>query len=328
MKKQLIQLSVAVAFATVSTLAGQAQTPKDPHSITVKGIALNPEGIEYDKNDQTFLLSSLNAAPIIKVKKDGTYKPFTHGEKFPLSTAGLQIDYKRNRLLVASFNGTELMDNDPKTKGVSFLRIYDLKTGALEKEVDLSSLAPEAAAYFANDIAVDAAGNAYITDWYAGLIYKVDTEGKASIFWKNNSGIAGGPNGIDFHPDGYLLTSVIHVSDKGIYDTHGLVKIPIDKPSASTTVTITDAAFAGFDGMLITPQGKVIGVTNNGKTAGGNMFIELATKDDYASAQVTRAKPITPSTTVALTPLNETYVINQDFSDNFKKTWRIEKISF
>jgi len=74
----------------------QAETITYPKTITINGVAQNPEGIEYDKNDHTFLLSSLNAAPIIKVNLDGTYKPFTSGEKFPLSTAGLQIDYKHN----------------------------------------------------------------------------------------------------------------------------------------------------------------------------------------------------------------------------------------
>jgi len=329
MKKKLIQISLITALSIVDSLAkDNTQTIKHPNTITIEGIALNPEGIEYDKNDKTFLLSSLNAIPITKVSLNGTYKPFTSGEKFPLSTAGLQIDYKRNRLLVASFNGTEMMDNDPKTKGVSFLRIYNLKTGVLEKEINLSSLAPEADAYFANDIAVDSAGNAYITDWYAGLIYKVDVEGNPSIFWKNSSGIAGGPNGIDFHQDGYLLVSIIKVNDKGIYEKHGLVKVPLDNPNASSNVAITNTAFGGFDGMVITPKGKVIGVTNNRKTGGGNTLIELTSKDNWKSAKVTQTKTITPSTTVTLTAEDESYVINQDFSDNFKKKWTIERIEF
>ena len=88
-----------------------------PEKLTIKGLAQNPEGIEFDKNDNTFLLSSLNAKPIIKVNLDGTFKAFTSGEKFPLSTTGLQVDYKENRLLVAGFNGTELFDGDSRTKG-------------------------------------------------------------------------------------------------------------------------------------------------------------------------------------------------------------------
>ena len=174
------------------------------------------------------MLSSINASPIIKANLDGTYKSFTSGEKFPLSTAGLEIDYKRNRLLVACFNGTELMDGNPNTKGAAFLRIYNLKTGIIEKDINLSGLLPDASAYFANDIAVDDKGNVYITDWYARVVYKVDTDGNPSVFWKNETGIPSGTNGIDFHSDGYLLVSLVSVNEKGLYANYGLVKIPSD----------------------------------------------------------------------------------------------------
>ncbi len=320
-----ISLILIAAISATSAIATSSTEVKFPDAIKIEGIALNPEGIEYDKNDHTFLLSSLNASLITKVNLDGTFKPFTSGEKFPLSTAGLQIDYERNRLLVAGFNGLEVMDKDPKTKGVSYLRVYDLKTGVITQDINLSSLAPEASSYFANDIAVDNKGNVYISDWFAHLIYKVDTNGKPSIFWKNNSGIEGGPNGLDFHPDGYLLVSIIN---DGTYSKHGLVKIPLNDPKLSTKVAVSDSKFSGFDGMVINSKGNIIGVTNNGKAPGGNMLIELSGSKDWKSAKVINSKSITTSTTVAVTPDNKHYVINQDFSDNFKKTWRIEQVKF
>ncbi len=299
-----------------------------PKIIKIEGIALNPEGIEFNKNDNTFLLSSLNATPITKVKLDGSYKPFTGGEKFPLSTAGIQIDYKNNRLLAAGFNGTELMDGDPKTKGTAFLRVYNLKTGMIEKDINLSSLAPNANAYFANDIAIDNNGNAYISDWYAGLIYKVDSNGNPSIFWKNKTEIKGGPNGLDFHPDGYLLVSLLNVNKKGLYSDYGLVKIPVNNPMETKVVTISDTKFTGFDGMIFNKKGNIVGVTNNGKTPGGNVLIELNSKNNWNTAQVINNKDIKPSTTVAIAPNSKYFVINQDFSNNMAKTWTIEQIEF
>lgn len=297
-----------------------SETTKFPESIEIKGIKQNPEGIEFDKNDNTFLLSSLNATPIIKVNLDGTFKAFTSGEKFPLSTAGLQIDYKRNRLLVAGFNGTELMDKDPKTKGTAFLRVYNLKTGAIEKDINLSSLLPDANMYFANDVAIDDKGNAYITDWYANAIYKVDEEGNPSVFWKNNSSVKGGPNGIDFHKDGYLLVSLLNVSEKGLYTNYGLAKIPVKDANLSSIVNISNPKFTGFDGMVIKTNGNIVGVTNNGTSPGGNTLIELAGNNAWESADVINSKAINASTTVAVTPNDENFVINQDFSDNFKET--------
>lgn len=299
-----------------------------PDTVTLKGIALNPEGIEYDKRDKTFLLSSINAIPITKVDFNGTHTPFTSGEKFPMSTAGLQIDRKNNRLLAATFNGLELMDNNDSTKGASHLRVYNLKTGVLEQDIPLSSLAPKANVYFANDIAIDEKGNAYVSDWYANVIYKVNLKGEATLFWENTSGIAGGPNGLDFHKDGYLLISLLKVNDKGLYSNYGLVKIPVDDSKSAKKVTISDPKFTGFDGMVINDKGNVIGVTNNGKMPGGNSLIELSGEKDWSTAKVINSKSITPSTTVTITPEHKNYVINQDFTNNFSKTWRIERIEF
>ena len=299
-----------------------------PKTINIKDIAQNPEGIEFNKNDNTFLLSSLNAGPILKVNLDGTYKPFTSGEQFPMSSAGLQIDYKNNRLLVASFNAMELYDKNPKTKGISNLRIYDLKSGVLKKDIHLSSLAPDAEAYFANDIAVDKKANAYITDWYASIVYKVDIDGNASVFWKNETGIPSSPNGIDVHPDGFLLVSILKVNEKGLYADYGLVKVPLNNPKAAQTVKFENSGFTGFDGMVINAKGNAIGVTNDGKTPGGNTLMELSSKDGWKSAKVVNSKSIKASTTVAITPKKMNYVINQDFSNNDAKNWTIERIEF
>ena len=311
-----------------TTISGKKEEVKLPELIKLTGIAQNPEGIEFDKTDNTFLLSSINAGPIIKVNQDGTYKAFSSGEKFPLSTAGLEIDYKRNRLLVAGFNGTELMDNDPKTKGTAFLRIYNLKTGVIEKDINLSGIFPEASAYFANDIAVDRKGNVYITDWYARVVYKVDLDGNPSVFWKNETGIQAGANGIDFNSDGYLLISLLTVNEKGLYDNYGLVKIPVNDAKSAKLVNFKDKGFTGFDGMVVKSNGNIIGVTNNGTSPGGNTLIELSSNDNWSSAKIINSKSITASTTVAVTTNNKNYVINQDFTQPMKEDWTIEQIKF
>lgn len=331
----LIKSCLGVVMATVvASYAKEADVKHNirgdfPKSITINGIAQNPEGIEFNKKESTFLLSSLNAMPIIKVNLDGTYKAFSSGEKFPLSTAGLQIDYKRDRLLVAGFNGLELMDNNAQTKGASFLRVYNLTTGMLEKDINLNYLVPDAQAYFANDIALDDNGNAYISDWYARVIYKVDVDGKATLFWKNTTGIPSGPNGIDFHKDGYLLVSLLNVDQhSGLYRDFALVKISLNNPTSTTIVDVKTSAFSGFDGMVLKDDGKLVGVTNNQKTAGGNTLIQLKSDDDWRSAKLVNTKAITTSTTVAITKKGENYVINQDFMQPKATNWKIQRIDF
>jgi len=225
------------------------------------------------------------------------------------------------------FNGTELMDKDPKTKGTAFLRVYNLKTGQLEKDINLASLVPDASAYFANDIAIDDEGNAYVSDWYARVIYKIDTSGKATLFWKNNTDINSGPNGLDFK-DGFLLVSLLSVSDKGLYENYGLVHIPVNDAKAAKVVHFKNDGYHGFDGMVMKDNGNIVGVTNDGKNPGGNTLLELTSKDNWQNAEVVHSKAIKASTTVAVTPENQNYVIHQDFTKNMAKTWVIEQIQF
>jgi len=327
--RKLSGMLLLVTMSVTSVMAAPATTSQFPEAIKLSNVAQNPEGIEYDKRDHTFLLSSLNAAPVLKVNFDGTFKPFTKGEKFPLSTAGLQIDYKHNRLLVAGFNGMALMDKKPETKGTAHLRIYDLDTGAIEKDINLSAIAPaDSEAFFANDIAVDLQGNAYISDWYANVIYKVSLDGKPSLFWENKTTVSGGPNGLDYHPDGYLLVSLLSVDQKGLYSNYGLVKVPVDRPDSAKLVDINEPGFTGFDGMVINQQGHVVGITNNAKEPGGNMLLELSGNKDWESAVIENTKGITKSTTVAITPENKKYVINQDFSNSSSLEWVIESVGF
>jgi len=294
-----------------------------PPSITLNAPAQGPEGIEYDQNTQSFLLSSVNGLPIIKVDFDGTVMSFANGEAFPLSTAGLHIDNTRNRLLAAAFNGLEAFDTLATTVGQSNLRIYDLETGLLEQDILLSDLSPGAFGYFANDLAVDDAGNVYVSDWFANVIYRVDINNNASLFWENPN-LSAWPNGMDFHPDGYLLVSLINDN----YSEYGFVKIPIVNPQDAQNVVIPGNGFSGFDGMVINEKGNVIGVTNDGTNPGGNLLIELMSSDDWVTASIVNSRSITPSTTVAIIPNDEYYVINQDFQNNSADEWTIEKIEF
>ena len=83
---------------------------KFPNTITVKGLAQNPEGIEYNKNDKTFLLSSLNAAPISKVSLDGTFKAFTKEEmlrilEIAMRDTQINLEDEAKEYLISSSSG-------------------------------------------------------------------------------------------------------------------------------------------------------------------------------------------------------------------------------
>ena len=76
----------------------------------------------------------------------------------------------------------------PSLKGVgtgqAMLGVYDLSTGNRIEMIDLASTiegAPADMGHFANDVAVAADGTAYVTDTFAGVIYRVDADYQAEV---------------------------------------------------------------------------------------------------------------------------------------------------
>jgi len=306
---------LAIAFCILG-ISGCKDDPEDPdpeivfpQEVTVEFENLRPEGIEYNKNNNTFLLGSLTMGNVIEVDFEGNYINFTNDESLQAS-AGIHIDYEGDRLLVTSFDPSAFAGG----KSIAALNIYKLSTKEKIDEVSFLELVPDAIFVTPNDITVDAAGNVYITDFLGNVIYKVDQNYEAGIFMKE--GILNGPNGIDFHPDGYLLVSNLRAGQ--------LLKIPTDKPADAAIVEINDDLFSGMDGMVYKTDGKLVGVTSF------ETLVELNSSDNWVTATVENSKALSsPGTTVAVTPEGKQYalltdVVNQSIFTN----WVIELIEF
>ncbi len=262
--------------------------------ITIERMALFPEGIEYDAGQDRFLVSSLGEGTIFEVSGDGEPTPFIEDPDVA-SSVGIQIDAERNRLLVVSSNTFLFMD--PTLPFNAELAAYDLETGERLFFTDLAALS-EDAPNVANDVAVDADGNAYITDSLSPVIYKVDVDGEASIFWEDELFDGEGAprlNGITYHEDGYLLAPV----DGGLY------KIPVDDPAAMTEV-ILDAPIPAADGIILHPDGRLIAVQGQLATV-----TALESNDEWATAStvgIAQTDPMGTATTAAIRD-DEVYVV-------------------
>ncbi|MFC6224128.1 SMP-30/gluconolactonase/LRE family protein [Hymenobacter artigasi] len=237
-----------------------AAEPAAPARISVPQPALSPEGIQYDEANKRFYVSSRTKGTIGTVRDDSTYTEFGKDSRL-ISTIGLNLDAGRQRLLAAvSDNGFNPSVVNAPTKGkLAALAIFNTGTGALTSYVDLGGLRPTGA-HFANDIAVDKDGNAYITDSMSPIIYKVDLQGNATVFLENaqlSGGTGFGLNGIVYHPDGYLLTA--KTSDGTLF------KVPISNPAGFTTVSKAQS-LVGADGLLLTDPTTLLVVAGNQRT--------------------------------------------------------------
>lgn len=245
-----------------------------PSQVTFTQAGLYPEGTQYDATNRHFLVSSQTAGHIGQVGDDGIYSHFADDAQL-VSTIGLRLDTDYNRLLVAvSDPGYNTARTSAATlRKLAAVAIFNPSTGAKTGYVDLGGLRPTAA-HFANDLAVDAQGNIYVTDSFAPIIYKVDTKGVASVFLEDAALAAPagkfGLNGIVYHPNGYLIVTK---TDEG-----ALLKVPLTNPASLKKITATGLNLTGDDGLQLIDNTTLLVVCN----AQGQV-LRLNSADDFGS---------------------------------------------
>ncbi len=255
-------------------ILGDDQDQKDlPKQIVLTQPGLFPEGIEFNPNTEQFLVSSLTQGTIGTVSDKGKYEPFVEDEDL-VATIGIQVDELRQRLLVCN--------SDPFNANLAALGIYDLRSGGRIAYADLGAVSgnPDAP-HFANDVAVDLAGNAYVTDSFYPVIYKVDREGNASVFLQDAafqpSAGAFGLNGIVYHPLGYLIAA--------FSETGTLYKIPLDDPEDFTEIEV-NMPLGSPDGLYLSSDLQTLLVVNNAGGSPSGQVLALESDNLWETATV------------------------------------------
>lgn len=259
--------SMAPASSTMSAAPGL------PDTISFTKDALYPEGVEYDADNNRFLVTSLREGIVGTVTPDGKYNVLFKDDHM-VSAIGIRLDKERDRVLVCNSDPGVSIHTKPETQGkLAGLAVFQLSSGNLIKYIDLASLS-EGGGHFCNDIALDSNGVAYVTDSFSPILYKVDTDYNASIFMENDkfAGEGFGLNGIVVKDD-YLLVAK--------YNDGTLLKFPLDDPQKFSQVTL-EATYPGADGLLWAADGSLILIAN----ATTNKVIKLTSDDNWASAKV------------------------------------------
>ena len=263
-----------------------------------------PEGIAYDKATNVYYVSSARLGHIGKVTPEGSYS-ILYPDSNLKSTYGVKVHPDGKRLFVCAGDANYSKYTSPATRMMmARLIILDLKTGKKLSDIDLSTLVP--GKHFPNDIAFDRQNNAYITDSYAGTIYKVTDDGKASVFAKDDlfktEGV--GLNGIAFHPNGYLI---VDNSAKG-----QLYKVELKNPKDVKKVAI-DQYFLGADGLILSDKNTLTMVVNGGT----NKIFQLSSNDNWQSAKISASTLVTDRFTYPSTATqngNDIWVMNTQFN--------------
>ena len=246
---------------------------KMPKSVWIDKSGLYPEGLEYNEDTNSFLVTSLKEGSVGQVDSKGNYTRLVDDANL-ISAIGIRVDVKRNRILVANSDPGVSIKTSPITqKKIAGLGIYNLSDGKLVKYVNLSALLPKDA-HFANDIALDKKdGTVYVTDSFSPVIYKVSPEGEASIFIRDER----------FTGDGFNLNGIVLYKDYLVVAKHNdgsLYKIPLAHPENITEVKVAQK-FPGADGLIKMGNHNLAVISNGSKTV-----YNLQSNDDFQTANV------------------------------------------
>lgn len=245
--------------------------------LTVRRPALYPETIEFNSKDHKFLLSSFREGAIYEVDNAGIATVLVDDPRL-CSVLGIAVDAPRNRLwAVNSDLGSSVKPSAAGPKKLAGVGIYDLTSG---KPIDYVDLTPVASGpHLMNGIALDAAGNAYVTDSFSPVIYKIDSHAAPSVFLRDErfAGEGINLNGLIVHPDGYLL--VIKKSDGTLF------KVPLDQPSHFSEVSIPEH-LTGGDGVTLIGKKDLVVIANRTPGTSSNSAFSLSSDDDWKTAKV------------------------------------------
>jgi sugar lactone lactonase YvrE len=281
-------------------------TPDQPTArIEFNASETYPEGIAYDSASDVYFVSSARLGSVGKVTPAGVYSSLINDPSFK-STYGVKVhpDGKRLFVCVSDANYSKFTSPDTRKKMTRLIGI-DMTTGKKMDDIDLSKLVQ--GNHFANDLTFDDQKNAYVTDSFSNVIYKVTPGGQASVLADSpmfkTEGI--GLNGIVYHSAGYLLT----VSS----GTGAIYKIDL-KNSKNISKVAIDQFFVNGDGLLLTGNQKLVIVQNGGS----DKIYELTSEDNWSSAKLSASTLAAdrftyPST--ATMAKDKVWIMNAKFSE-------------
>ncbi|WP_344134158.1 hypothetical protein [Luedemannella flava] len=284
-------LTAAAAGAAATLLPARAATAAHPSAtglLQTTAPSLHPEGIAWDPLRRAYLVSSVRHGTVSVVGLDGCVRTLIADDRM-ISTLGVHVDARRGRVLVAFADiGVGTRSTPATMYASSGLGIFDLATGRARAVVPLTEIP---GGHVANDIAIDPAGNAYVTDTASDGVYRVDPAGRATVLAQDArlANPTAGLNGIVHHPGGFLLAVSHATGELWRIGLGGQVRqVALDRP------------LVGGDGLVALPDGTLVAVTNGVLTGGDDAVRTLRGGPGWATARTThRVAPwpdATPST--------------------------------
>lgn len=283
-------------LAMLNACASGLSSGTGPDRIVAERGGFIPEGIEYDRSRGRFLVGSIADGTIYEVAPDGSLISTIVSTDLHASV-GIEVDESRDVLLVAN-------SNTAAANGAAELGVFNLATGEQLAMVDLTEGIPNKPAgtsHFANDVAVSAAGTAFVTDSRMKIVYKVDRYYRPSVLLDLGADSEFGLNGIEYHPSGVLILASPA--------TEQLIRVPVDNPQRWAVIDL-DFPATGGDGLVWAADGSLAVISNN-----RSRVTKYQSDDNWRSARLTGMASYPGQSTTGAAVGEDIYVVHPHFSD-------------
>ncbi len=283
----VLSLSGLTALACTSTVRSVDSTKKP---IVFHAQDLFPEGITALPDGSGFLVTSLKKGRIGKVDWQGNYSVLVDDAHL-ISALGVKVDARRGWIIVANGDPgvSEKRDEFLQAGTVAGLGIYQLDDGKLVQYIDLAAVAADGDAHIANDLVIAPNGDIYVTDSFAPIIYKVDSQLQASVFARHAelwSGEGFGLNGL-VYDEGYLVVLK--------YNSGELFRISARDGNDVRRVDLPQK-LPGADGATLL-DGKLYITASQSAQAEAKRLYLLSGRENWSSAELLAAEDISSLTT-------------------------------
>ena len=259
-----------------------------------------PQSIVYYPAKKQFIVGSMKRGQIGSVNEKGEYTVLLKDSSL-IATSGLKINGNKLYALTGDL-GYSANSSEKSKYNVARLVTIDLISNKITAVLNLDTLFH--GRHFVSDLAIDTAGNIYITDTFSPVIYKVRPDGRSSVWVNSEQFNSEGRNlnGIVFHKNGFLLVAT---------KSGQLYKIDTKDSSNISEVEI-EGDFKGVNGLQFTPNHLLV----MSQAQGYNQVHILNSNNSWKTARVLRTdnyKYIYPNR--AETVGNKIYIVDSNLDD-------------
>lgn len=286
--------------------------------IKALGPDMFPHSLDFDARSKTFFAGSLKQGKVFAFHPDGKARTFIDDPEL-VSAQAVRVDRKRGRVLVSNvdYGTAERSDKDSPFR-IPGVGSYDLTTGKQDWCVDLTAIALDGKQHLISDVTVAPDGTAYAVDELTPTVFRIDTEGRASVFLRSD--LLQGELDIPNFLNDVGMSAVEWVEGNRLIIAMAdgsLVRVPVQHPENAKRVELSAPLGSPTAGMRLQKDGAITAVSSGLLSGEPAQIYRVEPLDGWKEATVTVTDTVKDPVTNDVTagPAGTTYALSGGLAD-------------